>query len=279
MAVDELPPPPPNPVTFERPPVAEVALAVQFAQPVADDTFTLGRFWPKIAAHFPHLEPQPPLPPMGEQFGEASLPPLSFQIFSRPPSGRYWFLSEDRAELVQVQPDRFAFNWRKEPNCEVEYPRYRHLRERFFGIYSRFVESCHEAGREVLPHWGEVTYINQIEVDADGGWPDLSTVLRRLTEVNLELGPPESTTLNERYLLLRGNDPYGRFHVTAEPARRLVDNHPLFVVTLVARGRLDTKGIVDVVEFLDEGRNLIVTNFRNMTTDQMHKVWGLRDAG
>ncbi len=280
--IDELPPLPPSTVTFDRPPVTEVAFAVQWAEPVTDETLTLGRFWPKIQARYPHLEPQAPLPPMAEQFGASAPVAISFEIFDRPPSGRYWLLNEDRTELVQVQPDRFAYNWRKEPpdaTTAAEYPRYEHLRERFFELYVEFVRTCHEYGRDTVPTWCELTYVNPIEVESDDGWPDLSTVLARLRPVELQgLGRPEDTTLNERYLLTRGEKPYGRFYATAAPARRVKDNAPLVMLTLVARGMAASPDTAGVIQLLDEGRDLIVNGFRDMTTDEMHERWGLHDA-
>lgn len=272
-----LPPLKRNPVGFERPPVAEVALAVQLAEPATDDTLTLGHYWPKIQARYPHLEPQPPLPPMAEAFGVERSPTISFQLFDSPLAGRYWFLSEDRSELVQVQPDRFAYNWRREPP-EATYPRYEQLRDRFFDRYSEFVSTCEEAGRLVRPTWCEVTYINPIEVPAGGGLPDMSTVLRRLRPTPLHgLDTPEDTTLNDRYVLRKEGKPYGRFYVTATPGYRMADNTQLFVVTLLARGMAQSQNTSGVIEFLDEGRDLIVNSFKELTTDAMHEEWGLND--
>lgn len=57
-----------EPVTFDNPPVGEVALAVQFAQPATDDASTLGRFWPRIQNEYPQVQVQPSLPPMSEDF-------------------------------------------------------------------------------------------------------------------------------------------------------------------------------------------------------------------
>lgn len=196
--MDQLPPLPETGITFENAPVSEVALAVQFAEPVTDDAFTLGRFWPTIQSRYPRLESQPPLPPMVEQFDASAGPSVSFQLTDRAVS-RYWLLSQDQTELVQVQPDRFAYNWRKEP-AETEYPRYARLRERFFELYSSFVATCADDGRTVVPTWCEVTYINPIETGSSEGRPDLSTILKRLRPVQLEgLGcssSERSSTLN-----------------------------------------------------------------------------------
>jgi uncharacterized protein (TIGR04255 family) len=262
--------------------VAEVALAVQLAEPATDDTLTLGHYWPKIQARYPRLEPQPPLPPMAEVFG-AGPPTINFQLFSASPAGRYWFLSGNGEELVQVQPDRFAYNWRKEGVAEPEsphYPRYEQLRERFFDVYSAFVDTCEAEGRSVKPTWCEITYINHIDLPRDSAIPDLATVFRRVQMTPLPgLDSPEDTTLSERYVLRdAAGEPYGRFYVTATPAYRIENQAPLMALTFVVRGMAKSPDTLGVIGLLDEGRDLIVNSFKRLTTDAMHEEWGLKDV-
>ena len=46
-------PPVQNPVNFAHPPVGEVALAVQFSEPVVDELRAVGSFWPLIKDRYP----------------------------------------------------------------------------------------------------------------------------------------------------------------------------------------------------------------------------------
>ena len=254
-----------------------MALAVQLAEPVAGDAVMLGKFWPRVQTDYPNVEPQVPLPPMGEQFEAPGAPTVSFQLMERRPS-RYWLLNPDGTELVQVQPDRFAYNWRKELTDAV-YPRYQHVRDRFEHAFSTFVETVGELGSEVKPSWAEVSYVNPIVVDDAHNQfrPDLATILKRLAPVHLTvLDQPENTSLSESFVLMRDGAPTGRLHVTAAPALSLQDQAPAYLVTLVARGVPLSPDISGVLAFLDEGRSLIVQSFRDMTTTAMHEKWGLR---
>lgn len=220
-----------------------------------------------------------PLPPVTEQFGAQGPPAITFELMSAAPAGRYWLISANDHELVQVQPDRFGFNWRKDPG-EANYPRYRYIREQFDGLYSAFEDAASSQGRRITPSWCEVTYINPIEVGSEGFLPDLSTVLNRFSSAHLtRLGPPEDTTFSERYVLMRGDVPFGRFHVSVTPAVRNSDGARLFVLNLTARGLARTPDHVGVMEFLDYGRDLIVNTFRDLTTPEYHEKWGLDDAG
>src|SRR4051812_34284793 len=98
-------------VTFERPPVNEVVLSVQFATEVVDEVGMLANFWPQVREAFPLHEKQPPLPPMTEEFGLPSGDGPQFQFLQGPMAPRYWFVSSDKTSLIQVQADRFTLNW------------------------------------------------------------------------------------------------------------------------------------------------------------------------
>lgn len=131
---------------------------------------------------------------------------------------------------MQVQPDRIAFNWRREPGggeAVEDYPRYRHIRRRFEATLRTFFEEMRAVGRDPRATWCEVTYINPIELGGSDR-PDLSAILRRIGPPPTDLlPPPEDTTFAERFLLRRGDEPFGRFVVTAQPAFRNTDQADL----------------------------------------------------
>ena len=197
-----------DPVTFERPPVGEVALSVQMGQPVTDDSLTLGEFWPRVRDKYPSLETQPPLPPMTEDFSPGAVPQIAFQLIR--PSSRLWLLTADSTELIQVQPDRFGYNWRKEP-ADAPYPRYRYLREQFLSAFSTFVAAISEKGRTISPTWCEVTYLNPIAgSDATAGLPgpehDSQTPVARASGISsLAAGDHICRALSDR---ARGRPPW-----------------------------------------------------------------------
>lgn len=268
-------PVPAAPVTFERPPVSEVAMAVQFARAVTGEATTMGRFWPKIADRFPHVETMAASPPMMEDFSTGPQPQVIFQM-APSPSPRFLLQSEARSALLQIQPDRFVYNWLREPG-DAEYPRYRRLRAEFIELYELFAQTCAEQGRELTPTWCEVTYINPIEAPPLVDAPDsAAAVLSRLRTIQLDgLPAPEDTSLNEHYLLQRAGVPYGRFHVAVANGFRVTDNARIIMVTLTARGLVETPDLAGVLNLLDDGRGLIVKGFRDLTTNRMHEQWGL----
>jgi uncharacterized protein (TIGR04255 family) len=267
-------------VDFERPPVAEVALSVQFAEPVTDDTTTLSKFWPTVLADFPDVEPQPPLPPLIETFEVPAPPNISFQVLGGPQASRYWFLGAEGNQLIQVQPDRFGYNWRKGPANTTAYPRYPYVRGRFESVFSMFVDTLHQLDKQVRPIWCELTYINPVAFGKSGEpRPDLSIVLRRLVPYESQLlSQPDNTTLADRFLLIRDGVPFGRFYLTADAA--YTDDRSLgynLILRMIGQPRsADLAGVLDV---FDEGHRIVVNTFRDITTPQMHEEWGLDDNG
>jgi uncharacterized protein (TIGR04255 family) len=277
------PPPelPEDPVTFRHPPVREVALAVQVDGPIVD-LDVLAELLPRIRSELPRREQQPALPSMIEDF---SRPPRisSFQVefvrqFSLP---RSWFISQDNTRLLQIQADRFVYNWRKQEPSE-EYPRYRPLREQFAVHLQQVWTALEEAGKQ-LPaiNFCEVSYINQIEApDAAPGatHPYLGDILTPIRQwpVDQFLPVPEDINFQARFLIRSGEleSPVGRLYATASPTFR-PDGTPIYLMTLVSRmiPASDSEDMAAVWAALDVGRDWIVRGFEQLTTDEYHGYW------
>jgi uncharacterized protein (TIGR04255 family) len=281
-----IPGPPDDLVSFERPPLNEVALGVQFSEPVIDDAIALADFWPHVRGDLPRLEKVPALPPAMEEFGP---PPRSGQIpaiqfLSEPPGQRYWFISADDTRLVQLQSDRFVLNWRQRRGDDP-YPRYRALRRDFEKRFEVLRNQAVPPDKRGLlrADWSEVTYVNHIE--APGRRPNthapLSDSLRLIAPPRRSLLPPEDQQFQQRSVIWTEDvpaQPIGRLHITASSAVRSNDGVAIYVVTLVARARPTAPSLKAMFESLDRGRDLVVRTFKEITTPRMHERWGLKDS-
>jgi uncharacterized protein (TIGR04255 family) len=267
-------------VTFDRPPLDEVVMGVQFDREVSDDAFALADYWPKIRESFPKLEKQPPLPKAVEDFTPTpSVGGPQIELLTSPPSPRYWFISDDETRLVQVQSDRLLFNWRKREQGQ-EYPRYRQLRDEFNQQLEIFMSCLREDVRNQLgPVWCEVSYINHFEAvpESGHGHRPLSDFLRLVVPVDLRhLPKPEDTQLQQRYVLRQDDGvPVGRFYLSSTPAYRASDTTPVHVVTLLVRLK-EEPSTHDITSALGRGHEVLVESFEDMTTPAAHELWGLR---
>jgi uncharacterized protein (TIGR04255 family) len=256
---------------------------VQFAGQIGPDGFALNRFWPRIRDRYPDLATQPALPAMREDFGPN--PGVAFNLIGGPVLPmRFWFLSSDGSEVVQVQADRLAFNWRREPSPGVivgDYPRYEHVREKFDAILGEFLDEASESGITAAPNWCEIAYINQVPGrNAEGPMP-LSSILRLVQSLPLEkLGPAEDTAFGQRHILMREGQPFGRFYIEANRAMKVNPRspfpEPIYVLSLTTRGLVEGPDKENIIDFMNYGRDLIVHTFRDVITDDMHDDWGLQ---
>lgn len=276
-SVEAAPPEIDEPVTFRSPPVNEVVLSVQFSGVELDEFDVLAKYWPVIQPDFPNHDKQPPLPPIGEDFGRPPRQGMQFGMLTVPPVPRYWFISADKALLVQVQADRFSLNWRHTDAADA-YPRYRKLRPEFERRFGSFVDVV--GALEVT--WCELTYINHVNAPAtpDGTHGPLASVLRGLnpTPASSTLPPVEDTQLQQRFVIRRAgeDEPVGRLYIAAAPAFSQ-DGLPLYVITLLARGTPRDGRLPEALAFFDMARGLIVRGFKESTTDDMHLEWGLEE--
>lgn len=261
---------------FSRPPVAEVALAVGFSPIAGLRLVEYGRLWDLYRTSFSKVVEQPPVQMTVERFGgQGGGPGVSFELLSMPPLPRVWFVNEDESELVQVQNNWFARNWRKVPS-RGDYPRYPNIRQPFESDFRSFEQHVQAARLGVVkPTQCEVTYINHISIDDPEPWTlgDVVTLVNPGSPGDF-LPPVESIRLAAQYVITHDQDSVGRLHVTAEPATRRTDNRPIVVLTITARGRPLGEGIEGVVSFLDLGHDWVVRAFESVTTERMHMMWG-----
>lgn len=267
---------------FERPPVAEVVLGIQFDPLVGMSAAHMGSVWARFRGRFPRTEDHPQLAAVFERFGapgELASFPLNLDIALRPAPPRCWFVSSAGDELVQLQQDRFVHNWRA-VDGQTTYPRYSALRKSFEEEV-RLLGQClkDESIGELVPNQCEVSYINHIV--AGERWKEhreVHAVFPMLAPVALS-GPwstPEEVRLDMSYLMKVEDEPKGRLRVSIAPGFMREGSKPMFAMTLTARGEPLGDGISGALAFLDLGHEWIVRGFDALTSEAMHITWGKR---
>ena len=155
------------------------------------------------------------------------------------------------------------------------YPHYDQLKPKFFQEWRTFCQFLDDTRIE-RPHINqcEVTYVNHIDLDlGPRRYGDLQKVIACWSgkcSGNF-LSDPESVNFNSRYLLPENK---GRLHVTLQPAIRRRDAKEILRLNLTVRGRPDSSEIDDVAAWLDLGHHWAVRGFADITTPEMHNIWG-----
>lgn len=257
---------------FREPPVAEVALAVQFDPVPGLLAVELGRIRSVFQEKFPEVRQQPPLPPMASGTGAMT---IKLQMLDAPELPRTWFLSADESRLVQFQPDRLGVNWRR--RSDEPYPHYESIRPMFADAWNDLVGALADLGHDVpAPTACEVLYLNPIESGEDRGWTDFGQLGNVLSvwsggSSDAFLPDPKEVRLAARYAM---PDEIGTLELDANPARRRSDGRPTLMLQLRAVGRPTGPGLDGVLNFMDLGHDWIIRGFASATTSLMHEHWG-----
>lgn len=265
-----------NIVSFQSPPVVEVVAGVALSGAGADANVMLGAFWKdRLRTEFPTLQPQPTYTPPVEVFGPGPHgPTLTFEFGLAPPTARLWAMSPDGQNLLQLQPDYFACNWRKvQPHDQYDrWSKRRHAFTRWLTDLLDYLAA--EGAPRPGIHQCEVTYINHIV--AGKTWQshaDFSRVFR----VGLQSFPHPLEQVAAQAQFVLGNDgqPWGRLHARIMPAFARDGRTPLFVLELTARGAPMGDDVEGATNFLDRARDAIDRTFLALTTEEMQTEWGI----
>ncbi|MHB8900104.1 MAG: TIGR04255 family protein [Thermoguttaceae bacterium] len=269
---------------YKCPPVVETVLGVQFGR---IDGFTnghLGKFWALLDRNeWPLSVDAPRLPPQRERFDASVWAQIGPQLtFSQDVSTRLQITNKDRNRMIQMQSDRFHFNWVGESG--EEYPRYEKVRSGFEQAYRSFVEFATQGNvSALLPNQWEVTYVNHIPEGTVWSTPDDWGNFFRLlspSPVDAAFVELESFTGEWRFII---PEKRGRLHVEwRRGSKKTRDDTEQNIVSLTFTARGPIPRTEDIfggtLAGLDLGHDTIVRSFQRLMSDEANKVWGLQNV-
>ena len=271
--------------SFRRPPVVEVVIGVQLAGTTGFSLESMGRFASALADEgLPVQESKPAIPVRPEHFDPKALAvgaSLDVLLGSGHPPVCHVLRSPSGDEMVQIQQDWMAVNWRK-TSSDSAYPRWPSRWETF---NRRALLAERHLGNNSLKYGlVEVTYVNHIELDgtrtphseADRVFAFLNSS-GTLTDGFLSKAEQCQAELTFLFGPASNAPSVGRLNVSISPGWSTADMRQIFVMTLTARGRPDRSSLRDVRGFADLAREWIVRAFSDLTTPYMHEVWARED--
>jgi uncharacterized protein (TIGR04255 family) len=260
-------------VRFERPPVIEVVCGVLFGTLPRLRTAHVGVFWNLLRDDFPTADEAPPLLPVIET-QETSLLDGS-DLALEAPLPRSWFRTTDGHGLIQLQRDRFVYNWKRESPEDGAYPSYDAVIIEFEERWAQFGDFVAREGLgELVPRQFELIYVNIIPKE---GIPTNDPVLidhALDTSHSRFLPEPESFNWQTSYPL---PDENGRLHMVANSVRQSTTGKPGIRLDMTARG-INDEPTARMREWFDLAHTWIVNGFADVTTESMQqKVWGRQE--
>jgi uncharacterized protein (TIGR04255 family) len=253
---------------FNNPPLNEVVLGVQFVPPLGYQQIHAGEVWSLFKDSFPEVVEQPPLSPQFETFGFPQQPKMSFGLMTGSQHDRFWFVTKNGEKLIQFQNDRLHHNWRKVGDETNPYPRFEfmiadfesELRaiEKYFSTLHPQALNCNQV---------EMSYINHLIPDKGETTSDLINIIS-----DKDLQADDFNFGYRRIVNDTNGQPCGRFYVELLPAVKQ-DGTRVFSLNLTVRGAPSSPTIDSALQFMKNGRELIVKEFDRITTESAHERW------
>ncbi|QDO08273.1 TIGR04255 family protein [Streptomyces sp. S1D4-23] len=258
-----------------QPPVNEVVLSVAMSpQPML-----VGPRVPEILGSWyeehrnvqvvqPYVMPIEQAPDIGS--GMPSGPSINF---TNAVESRYWLHSVDGSEVIQVQPDYLALNWKRVTPDQI-YPHFGELRQRFSTFLSNADSGLQRAGGAVLPIRAELTYINLIEPNPT--WSNLSET-HKVVNVSSGLSQDyEQFSFSASAPIIDAGEFLGRVHVSVQPAYNWAKAEARINLNITARSLNFTHpSSVKALSFFDKAHIVANDAFRSMITTEARAFWGV----
>lgn len=255
--------------SFKTPPLSEVSIGIQFEPLDRLRIPHFGIFWEGIRKDFPLVEHAPPLATPEKDF------------FVDPSSGlvlpRIWFINKSETRLIQLQANRYNFNWRVRDNAEP-YPRYPEIESKFFqhlDTLENFV-AAHEIGI-VQPSVAELTYVNILEQGKEwNSVEDIANVIRDFSwnkQNHQFLDSPKE--LNWSVSFQMPND-QGVLNARLRHAKKVKDEHPVLQLEMTATCKVTGWSRESIRAWYELAHEWIVKGFVDLTKPEVQeKFWGL----
>lgn len=265
-------------VDFQRPPVVETVMALQFAPLKGWSVIHLGLFWDLIRQQYPRYQIQPPISSEIElRLGIRTIAPGASPVdFGENLPVRAWFFDRSETRLIQLQNNAFIHNWRKTAETQP-YQHYDVIKPIFQDEWNRFKGFLRDKGLPEPQVWQcEVTYVNHIV--RGEGWDTLAELADVITFWGNEpsTGFLPAIQAGSFAAVFPMSDGSGHLHVIGQPAVRKSDSKEILQINVSARGKPRSTKTEDVFAWLDLGHDWVVHGFKDVTTQKMHRIWGVR---
>jgi uncharacterized protein (TIGR04255 family) len=268
------------PLAFGSPPIWELGITIGNAQGGYFNAYDVREVHDLFRDRFPTAEKQ--LAAMERVFPGGPQAPSQMPVlqFGPPPDlTRWWFVSEDGADVLQVQDNFLARNWRRlvpPPSMAVPYPGFDGIYAQFRADLARLGEWSATRGRALAePSHCELLYDNLIpQKTEDGSHVRMSDIIRPV-----QFDPPLPSagfTLNWFERIEPARLPGLNFQVTiAQVGIPKPDGtgEDLYVkLTLIAHAQIEAWQ--EAYEFIEMAHGVARKKLVDLTTDECRTTWG-----
>lgn len=251
-------------IIYKNPPLDEIIGGIHFDSIKGLQAGHLGVLWQKFGPDFTSTEDHNLLSPISDdEMNYRSLPPLP----------RVWFVHKDENELIQMQFNRFIYNWRKR-RPDDRYPGYPTFMGNFQEYLSRFQEFLieQELG-DFTPRRYELAYIDHILQHE--GWETISDLEKVFPNFIAYKGhttlPPDIRGINWQIAFGLPND-LGQLNLSIRNAQRTIEKDHLLRVEFRA---ISNPLHGDMRSWFNDAHDVILDLFSTVISNEIQeKYWG-----
>jgi uncharacterized protein (TIGR04255 family) len=262
-------------IHFDNPPLVETVYSLQFEPLESLHLGYIGLAWGHYMSRYPQVSYAHLVDHVIERFGSiAPVRTRKIRFNDKPVVPRLLMTNEHGDYLVQIQNDKFIYNWRRTDDPSSKYPRYTALKAKFeveHRVFEKFVQD-NDLGR-ITYDQVEVTNVNHIHLDG----LTFKDVIRGLDCTSPSLGSVESETFGfeSQSVIKSGDVAIGRLYAQIHKTNLASDGSDIISVSFVARATpLKDSSLGSALETMDLLRDHINTAFIGFTTETMHRKWG-----
>ncbi len=247
-------------VKFEKPPLAELILGIQFEEGVfsPNDIFDI---YERLKDEFPLIEEHPALPAVIESESK----PTTFH-FPNDNSARKFFISATGEHLLQFQSNRLFFNWRKSANgVENEYKNFDSVFEYFIGILTALNEE-YDFLKKVNQY--EITFFDHLILD------ELKLKLSEsLLALNIITFDEALKTMQVGLQFFKSELP-ATLYVNIRSGKMTSDSKDVIILESTCRG-FSGKSLDEIERWLRQAHEELVEIFVHILSDHSKKTYGI----
>jgi uncharacterized protein (TIGR04255 family) len=255
---------------FSNPPVVEVVCGIQYDGVDGWKTPHFGLYWDRIRSEFQDFEEHSPLPHLRLEVERAE---SRIEMPLLPPLRRVYFLKRPGNFLIQIQPSRFLYNWRKVHDSDA-YPRFKAPYTGFVQEWQRFRQFVkdEDLGPEPRAKIFELTYINHIFDEGVSFPKDIWSFLAFYSST------PQATTARDAtglafQVVWPLPENLGSLILDMKHGYMGQRDKEMLLVELSARGK-GSDNPAEMEQWFLVAHDAIVTTFDALTTVEAHRIWG-----
>jgi len=251
---------------FDNPPIVEKLMGIEFAPLEQWAVPHFGLFWQEIRASYPQFQVPPQVTTASKDFPYIEVTPI-----------RCWFFHESQTKLIQIQNDRFIYNWQK-PTTYEKYPHYETIQQEFISEWLRFCKflESNDIGTPSVQQC-EITYIDHFvrgrEWQNASDLPDIINCWSGIPS-NFLPSEPDFVAIQTGYSM---PDEKGKLMIRLQPVIRTEDEKEVFQLQITAVGEPLSSGAEDILAWFAFGREFAVKSFIDLTSEKMHELWERRN--